>query len=154
MPGFYSMTCHQGFGEKTAALPSGRLSGKPLADGLAPVDGTDVLGPTASLNSVAKLEQQRFGNGINLNIKFDAGTVAGAEGRAARILAHRGLIAPHPRFDITSIPGHEANSLLLFPTLAACHPTTWVGMLKSSLNDLRAEANAMRHDVGTSLDGD
>ena len=82
MPGFYSMTCHQGFGEKTSALPSGRLSGKPLADGLAPVDGTDVLGPTASLNSVAKLEQQRFGNGINLNIKFDADTVAGEEGRA------------------------------------------------------------------------
>ncbi|MBW2161571.1 MAG: hypothetical protein JRH14_16660 [Deltaproteobacteria bacterium] len=82
MPGFYSMTCHQGFGEKTAALPSGRLSGKPLADGLAPVDGTDVLGPTASLNSVAKLDQQRFGNGINLNIKFDADTVAGEEGRA------------------------------------------------------------------------
>lgn len=82
MPGFYSMTCHQGFGEKTGALPSGRLSGKPLADGLAPVDGTDVLGPTASLNSVAKLEQERFGNGINLNIKFDAQTVAGEEGRA------------------------------------------------------------------------
>ena len=82
MPGFYSMTCHQGFGEKTAALPSGRLSGKPLADGLAPVDGTDVLGPTASLNSVAKLDQERFGNGINLNIKFDADTVAGEEGRA------------------------------------------------------------------------
>jgi len=38
MPGFYSMTCHQGFGGQTAALPSGRLSGKPLADGLAPVD--------------------------------------------------------------------------------------------------------------------
>jgi formate C-acetyltransferase len=82
MPGFYSMTCHQGFGEQTAALPSGRLSGKPLADGLAPVDGTDVLGPTASLNSVAKLDQQRFGNGINLNIKFDADTVEGEEGRA------------------------------------------------------------------------
>jgi formate C-acetyltransferase len=82
MPGFYSMTCHQGFGENTGALPSGRLAGKPLADGLAPVDGTDVLGPTASLNSVAKLDHQRFGNGINLNIKFDAETVAGEEGRA------------------------------------------------------------------------
>ena len=82
MPGFYSMTCHQTFGEKTAALPSGRYAGKPLADGLAPVDGSDVLGPTASLNSVAKLDQERFANGINLNIKFDADTVAGEEGRA------------------------------------------------------------------------
>lgn len=93
MPGFYSMTCHQGFGEKTAALPSGRLSGKPLADGLAPVDGTDVLGPTASLNSVAKLEQQRFGNGINLNIKFDADTVAGEEGRAVLQALLRGYFS-------------------------------------------------------------
>jgi formate C-acetyltransferase len=93
MPGFYSMTCHQGFGEKTAALPSGRLSGKPLADGLAPVDGTDVRGPTASLNSVAKLEQQRFGNGINLNIKFDADTVAGEEGRAVLEALLRGYFS-------------------------------------------------------------
>ncbi len=81
MPGFYSMTCHQAFGGQTAALPSGRLAGRPLADGLAPVDGTDSLGPTDSLNSVAKLDQERFGNGINLNIKFAADTVAGEAGR-------------------------------------------------------------------------
>jgi len=82
MPGFYSMTCHQGFGQRMAAMPSGRLAGRPLADGLAPTDGSDLLGPTASLNSVARLDHQRFGNGINLNIKFDAGTVSGAEGRS------------------------------------------------------------------------
>jgi len=82
MPGFYSMTCHQGFGQRMAAMPSGRRAGKPLADGLAPTDGSDRLGPTASLNSVARLDHSRFANGINLNIKFDAGTVAGAEGRA------------------------------------------------------------------------
>jgi formate C-acetyltransferase len=83
MPGYYSMTCHQGFGQRMAAMPSGRLAGRPLADGLAPTDGSDLLGPTASLNSVARLDHSRFGNGINLNIKFDAGTVAGTEGRAA-----------------------------------------------------------------------
>ncbi|MAE97006.1 MAG: hypothetical protein CL910_20340, partial [Deltaproteobacteria bacterium] len=83
MPGFYSMTCHQGFGKRMAALPSGRRAGKPLADGIAPADGSDLLGPTASLNSVARLEASRFGNGVNLNIKFDAETVSGFEGRAA-----------------------------------------------------------------------
>jgi formate C-acetyltransferase len=83
MPGFYSMTCHQGFGKKMAALPSGRLAGTPLADGLAPVDGTDLLGPTASLGSIAKLDNEIFGNGINVNIKFDAQTVADAAGRAS-----------------------------------------------------------------------
>ncbi|MCP3983083.1 MAG: hypothetical protein GY723_01765 [bacterium] len=83
MPGYYSMTCHQGFGKKMAALPSGRLAGRPLADGLAPVDGTDLLGPTASLNSVASLDHEAFGNGINVNIKFDAQTVADAAGKAS-----------------------------------------------------------------------
>ncbi len=93
MPGFYSMTCHQGFGQRMAAMPSGRLAGKPLADGLAPTDGSDRLGPTASLNSVARLDHHRFGNGINLNIKFDARTVAGAEGRATLEALVRGYFA-------------------------------------------------------------
>lgn len=83
MPGFYSMTCHHGFGRKMAAMPSGRLAGRPLADGLAPVDGVDHLGPTASLNSVASLDHSRFGNGINVNIKFDSATVDGDTGRLA-----------------------------------------------------------------------
>ncbi len=83
MPGYYSMTCHQGFGQRMAAMPSGRRAGRPLADGLAPSDGSDLLGPTASLNSVARLDHSRFGNGINLNIKFDSETVAGVEGHAA-----------------------------------------------------------------------
>jgi formate C-acetyltransferase len=81
MPGFYSMTCHRGFGESTSALPSGRLAGESLADGLAPSDGSDRLGPTASLNSVAALDHQRFGNGINLNLKFDANTLMDEKGR-------------------------------------------------------------------------
>jgi formate C-acetyltransferase len=93
MPGFYSMTCHQGFGQRMAAMPSGRLAGRPLADGLAPTDGSDLLGPTASLNSSARLDHSRFGNGINLNIKFDAGTVAGEEGRTAMEALVRGYFA-------------------------------------------------------------
>jgi len=93
MPGYYSMTSHQGFGQRMAAMPSGRLTGTPLADGLAPTDGSDLLGPTASLNSVTRLDHQRFGNGINLNIKFDSGTVAGAEGRTALEALVRGYFA-------------------------------------------------------------
>lgn len=93
MPGYYSMTCHQGFGQRMAAMPSGRLAGRPLADGLAPTDGSDLLGPTASLNSVARLDHSRFGNGINLNLKFDAETVEGREGRAALEALIRGYFA-------------------------------------------------------------
>jgi len=80
MPGFYSMTCHRAMGANMAALPSGRLQGQALADGIAPTDGSDCLGPTASLNSIAKLDHKKFGNGINLNIKFDANTLKGETG--------------------------------------------------------------------------
>lgn len=88
MPGFYSMTCHRSMGAKMAALPSGRLAGQALADGLAPTDGSDCMGPTASLNSIVRLDHRKFGNGINLNIKFDATTLKGEAG--ARLL--QGLI--------------------------------------------------------------
>lgn len=82
MAGIYSMTCHRSMGRKMGALPSGRLAGAPLADGIAPVDGSDCLGPTASLNSVAQLNANNFPNGINLNLKFDANTVKGKAGAA------------------------------------------------------------------------
>ena len=82
MPGFYSMTCHRGMGTHTSALPSGRLKGESLADGIAPTDGSDVLGPTAMLNSITSLDHEVFGNGVNLNIKFDAGTIRGEQGAA------------------------------------------------------------------------
>tara|TARA_R110002072_G_scaffold27869_1_gene90299 strand:+ start:261 stop:2537 length:2277 start_codon:yes stop_codon:yes gene_type:complete len=82
MAGIYSMTCHRSMGRKMGALPSGRLAGAPLADGIAPVDGSDCLGPTASLNSVAQLNADNFPNGINLNLKFDANTVKGKAGAA------------------------------------------------------------------------
>lgn len=80
VPGVYSMTCHRAMGKRTAALPSGRARGAALADGLSPCDGNDRLGPTALLNSVTNLDHAPFGNGINLNIKFDAATVKGEAG--------------------------------------------------------------------------
>ena len=80
MPGFYSMTCHQSMGKQMSALPSGRLQGEALADGLAPTDGSDKLGPTASLNSIVSIDHSIFSNGINLNIKFNAETIKGKKG--------------------------------------------------------------------------
>lgn len=80
MPGAYSMTCHRSMGRKSGALPSGRLAGEAFADGVAPTDGSDCLGPTASLNSVAKLDPTHIPNGINLNLKLDANTIKGENG--------------------------------------------------------------------------
>ncbi len=86
VPGFYSMTCHHGFGLSTGALPNGRRSGARLSNGLAPVDGADRSGPTAVLRSAASLNSSRWANCGALNLKFDRRAVAGPAG--ARALAH------------------------------------------------------------------
>ena len=79
--GFYSVTVHEAFGEHTGALPSGRRSGRALANGLSPATGLDRRGPTAALNSTARLDLGgRARNGINVNIKLDRGLMAGDDG--------------------------------------------------------------------------
>lgn len=62
-------TCHVYFGSVIGALPDGRKAGKPLSEGISPVQGTDRRGPTAVLNSAAKLDHIRTG-GTLLNQKF------------------------------------------------------------------------------------
>ncbi len=80
IPGFYSMTCHIGFGRKTGALPDGRHAGTRLSNGLAPVDGTERQGPTAVLRSAASLDTSKWGNCGALNMKFHKGLVQGETG--------------------------------------------------------------------------
>lgn len=62
-------TCHIYFGTMTGATPDGRLSGKPLSEGISPVQGADRKGPTAVLKSAAKIDHVRTG-GTLLNQKF------------------------------------------------------------------------------------
>jgi len=85
VPGFYSMTCHVGFGKVTGALPDGRPAGKRLSNGLAPVDGAERLGPTAVLRSAASLDSRKWMNCHALNLKFDKKTVQGQTGRKALV---------------------------------------------------------------------
>ena len=62
-------TCHIYFGSVTGALPDGRLSGKPLSEGISPVQGADMKGPTAVLKSAAKIDHIKTG-GTLLNQKL------------------------------------------------------------------------------------
>ena len=62
-------TCHIYFGEVTGALPNGRKAGIPLSDGISPTQGSDRLGPTAVINSAAKIDHTKTG-GTLLNMKF------------------------------------------------------------------------------------
>jgi formate C-acetyltransferase len=59
-------------GEGMGALPSGRLTGEPFADGgCSPTVGSDMQGPTAVLKSVGKIDNAEVSNGITLNMKLD-----------------------------------------------------------------------------------
>jgi pyruvate formate-lyase/glycerol dehydratase family glycyl radical enzyme len=75
--GFYSSTCHVGFGSKTEALPSGRMKGEPFAASLGCCNGRDRNGPTALLNSVAKVDAALSPNGYALNMRFDVPALKG-----------------------------------------------------------------------------
>ena len=62
-------TSHVYFGSKIGALPDGRKAGKPLSEGISPVQGVDRQGPTAVLKSASKIDHLRTG-GTLLNQKF------------------------------------------------------------------------------------
>ncbi|WP_420643486.1 trans-4-hydroxy-L-proline dehydratase [Candidatus Leptofilum sp.] len=62
-------TVHVYFGSVIGALPDGRFAHKPLSEGISPVQGADRKGPTAVLNSAAKMDHTRTG-GTLLNQKF------------------------------------------------------------------------------------
>lgn len=89
VPGFYSMTCHIGFGRVTGALPNGRPAGARLSNGLAPADGAERMGPTAVLRSAASLDSRRWMNCHALNLKFDRQTVRGKAGCSALVSLFR-----------------------------------------------------------------
>ena len=64
-------------GAFTGATPDGRNAGAVLGNGITPSEGRAVSGPTALMNSVAKLPLTRVTNGLNLNMRFDGKTVNG-----------------------------------------------------------------------------
>jgi formate C-acetyltransferase len=64
-----STTCHVYFGKMLGATPDGRLSGAPESDGTSPSHGADRNGPTAVIQSLAKMDQIKSG-GTLLNMRF------------------------------------------------------------------------------------
>ena len=78
--GLYPVSANVPLGAQTGATPDGRLAFTPVADGIGPASGRDVKGPTATANSVAKLEQDVASNGTLLNQKFHPSALAGMGG--------------------------------------------------------------------------
>jgi len=70
-PVLVPMSSYVPAGLRVGALPSGRLAGEPLSDGVSPTQGSDVKGPTAILKSVGKLNNAAVSLGQTLNLRLD-----------------------------------------------------------------------------------
>ncbi len=75
-----SVTGNVPCGDICGALPDGRISGVPLADGQSPMRGTDTEGPTAAIKSVSKLNHLLLSGGSLYNLKFLPEHFKGTEG--------------------------------------------------------------------------
>lgn len=79
--GIDSQTMNIPHGQVTGALPDGRRAGEPLCDASSPMMGRDLNGPTATVKSVAAIDQATLQEGALFNLRFDPKGVSGAKGR-------------------------------------------------------------------------
>ena len=103
--GLYPVSANVPLGAQTGATPDGRLAGTPVADGVSPSAGCDVNGPTASANSVAKLDHGIASNGTLFNMKFHPSALKGSsgiEGFIALIRAFFDQKGMHMQFNVVS----------------------------------------------------
>ncbi|NWF96505.1 MAG: glycyl radical protein [Candidatus Thorarchaeota archaeon] len=97
-------TVHVYFGQMTGATPDGRLSGTPLSDGISPSHGMDKNGPTAVIQSAARIDHSKTG-GTLLNQKFMPEVLATEEGRqklVGLVRAYFELGGHHIQFNVVS----------------------------------------------------
>lgn len=78
--GIYPVSANVPLGAQTGATPDGRLAHTPVADGIGPMAGRDSHGPTATANSVARIDHMIASNGTLLNQKFHPSALAGEKG--------------------------------------------------------------------------
>ena len=78
--GLYPVSANVPLGAQTGATPDGRLAHTPVAAGVSPTAGRDIHGPTATANSVSKLDHGIASNGTLLNQKFHPSALSGDEG--------------------------------------------------------------------------
>lgn len=84
-PGVYSVNANVAMGLNTNASADGRCRGEAISDNMGPVHtdmgSHDINGPTAIVNSLAKVDHSLATNGTLMNLRFPQEAVAGIEGR-------------------------------------------------------------------------
>jgi formate C-acetyltransferase len=97
-------TCHVYFGSVCGATPDGRKAGMPLSEGISPVQGMDLHGPTAVIRSAAKMDHARTG-GTLLNQKLTPALLDRDDGLDDLVHLIRGyfrLDGHHIQFNVVS----------------------------------------------------
>ena len=103
--GLYPVSANVPLGAQTGATPDGRLAGKPVADGVSPSAGKDTHGPTATANSVSRLDHFIASNGTLFNQKFHPSALsgrAGLENFVALIRSYFDQKGSHMQFNVVS----------------------------------------------------
>ncbi|MGL5755907.1 MAG: trans-4-hydroxy-L-proline dehydratase [Paraclostridium sp.] len=95
-------TCHVYFGEVMGASANGRLSQKPLSEGISPEKGADTFGPTSVIKSCSKMDHLKTG-GTLLNQRFAPAVVEGEQGldnMANLVRAYFNMDGHHIQFNV------------------------------------------------------
>ncbi len=95
-------TCHVYFGSVIGATPCGRKARMPLPEGISPSKGADRKGPTAVIQSAAKMGHLDTG-GTLLNQKFTPQVMAGSRGidnLSALVRAYFRMDGHHIQFNV------------------------------------------------------
>ena len=103
--GLYPVSANVPLGAQTGATPDGRYAYTPVADGVSPTAGMDKNGPTASANSVSKLDHGIASNGTLFNMKFHPSVLEGRSGLEAFTALIRGYFdqkGSHMQFNVVS----------------------------------------------------
>ena len=103
--GLYPVSANVPLGYQTGATPDGRLAFTPIADGVGPASGRDVKGPTATANSVSRLDLGDASNGTLLNQKFHPSALSGTKGLddfVALIRSYFDQKGMHMQFNVVS----------------------------------------------------
>ena len=108
-PGVYSVNANVAMGMNTNASVDGRKKGEAISDNMGPVHtdagSHDIKGPTALVNSLAKVDHSLATNGTLMNLRFPQEAVAGIEGRdnlISFIDAYMSKNPMHVQFNIMS----------------------------------------------------
>ncbi len=103
--GLYPVSANVPLGAQTGATPDGRCAKKPVADGVSPSAGYDTHGPTASANSVSRLDHGIASNGTLFNMKFHPSALEGDAGLESFVALVRGYFdqkGSHMQFNVVS----------------------------------------------------